>query len=299
MTPPVQWATAIDEWLTSLRAAGQPETTIRTRRQQLSQLATSGHGDPWDLTLDDLLDYMGSQRWALETRHAHRSALRGFYAWAKRRGHVDVDPALELPRVRRTPPRARPLPEDHAVAAIANADEREALMVRLAGEHGLRRAEIAVVHTRDVQADLFGYSLVVHGKGGRTRLVPLDDLVAVAILDAEGYAFPGQIDGHLSPAWVGKLVQRLLPRGWTTHTLRHRFATRTYATSADVFGVQALLGHASPATTLRYVQLPDDTARRIRSTAGFGPLEPVHRPQTRRPQTHRFVVSNLPQRGTA
>lgn len=294
MTPPLQWATAIDGWLTSLRAAGQPETTIRTRRQQISQLATSGHGDdPWALTLDDLLAYMGSRHWALETRHAHRSALRGFYSWARRHGHVERDPALELPRVRRTPPRARPLPEDHALAALANADERQALMVRLAGEHGLRRAEIAVVHTRDVLHDLLGYSLLVHGKGGRTRMVPLDDLVADAILDADGFAFPGQVDGHLSPAWVGKLVQRLLPRGWTTHTLRHRFATRTYGATADVFGVQALLGHASPATTLRYVQLPDDTTRRIRLTAGFGPLaEPDSRPQT-----PRSVVS--PMKGTA
>lgn len=283
MTLTAPWASAIDEWLVSLRAAGQPETTIRVRRQQLSQLATSEHvPDPWAATLDDLLAYLGAQRWAAETRHAHRSALRGFYSWAKRRGHVGVDPALELPRVRRTPPRARPLPEDHALAALAAADERQALMVRLAGEHGLRRAEIAVVHTRDVQADLLGYSLCVHGKGGRTRMVPLDDDVAAVILDAGGYAFPGQIDGHLSPAWVGKLVQRLLPQGWTTHTLRHRFATRAYAESADVFGVQELLGHASPATTLRYVQLPDDTARRIRSASGFRNPESDSRPQTAR-----------------
>jgi integrase len=291
MTLTPAWTAALDAWLTSLRAAGQPETTVRTRRQQVSQLATSGHGDPWDLTNDDLVAYMGGQRWALETRHAHRSALRGFYAWAKRHGHVNVDPALELPRVRRTPPRARPLPEDHALAALASADERQALMVRLAGEHGLRRAEIAVVHTRDVLHDLLGYSLLVHGKGGRTRMVPMDDDVAAAILDADGFAFPGQIDGHLSPAWVGKLVQRLLPRGWTTHTLRHRFATRTYGATADVFGVQALLGHASPATTLRYVQLPDDTTRRIRLTARFEP--------DTRPQTHRSVVSHLPMKGTA
>jgi integrase/recombinase XerC len=269
------WASAIDEWLMSLRAAGQPETTIRTRRQQLSQLATSEHvDDPWAATLDDLLAYLGAQRWAAETRHAHRSALRGFYAWAKRRGLVDVDPAVGLPHVRRTPPRARPLPEDHAVAALAAADERQ--------EHGLRRGEIAVVHTRDVSADLLGYSLLVHGKGGRTRMVPLDDDVAAAILDAGGYAFPGKIDGHLSPAWVGKLVDRVLPKGWTTHTLRHRFATTAYAVDHDVFVVQELLGHASPATTLRYVQLPDDAKRRLRAASGFRNPEPGIRPQTSR-----------------
>ena len=287
MTLTPSWASAIDEWLTSLRAIGQPDTTLRTRRQQISQLATSEHApDPWTVTNKSLLAYLGGQRWAAETRHAHRSALRGFYAWAKQSGYVERDPALELPRVRRTPPRARPLPENHAAAALAAADERQALMVRLAGEHGLRRGEIAVVHTRDVSADLLGYSLLVHGKGGRTRMVPLDDDVAAVILDAQGYAFPGRIDGHLSPAWVGKLVERILPAGWTTHTLRHRFATTAYAVDHDVFAVQELLGHASPATTLRYVQLPDDAKRRLRAASGFQTPEP-----DTRPQTHRSVVS--------
>ena len=162
-------------------------------------------------------------------------------------------------------------------------------MIRLAGEHGLRRAEIAVVHSRDVVHDLLGYSLQVHGKGGRLRYVPLADDVANAILDAAGYAFPGKIDGHLSPWWVGKLVSRLLPKGWTTHTLRHRFATVSYAEDHDVFAVQDLMGHASPATTLRYVALADDAKRRLVEASRFRIPE--------RPQTNRFVVSNL--RGTA
>jgi len=284
------WATAIDAWLVSLRAAGQPETTLRTRRQHVSQLARSGgHGDPFAVTGEDLLTWFGAHAWAAETRHAHRGSLRSFYAWAHHRSFVQIDPALELPKVRRTPPRARPLPDRHAAAALGVATDREALMIRLAGEHGLRRAEIAVVHTRDVTHDLLGYSLIVHGKGGRERQVPLADDVADAILDAAGYAFPGKIDGHLSPWWVGKLVSRLLPAGWTTHTLRHRFATVSYAEDHDVFAVQDLMGHASPATTLRYVQLPDDAKRRLVAASRF-------RPDTG-PQTSRFVVS--PMKGTA
>jgi integrase len=291
MTLTPTWAQALDDWIVTLRAAGKPETTIRTRRQQLQQLAQALELlDPWAVTEDDLMAYLGAQRWAAETRHAHRSAIRGFYGWALHRELVERDPARDLPSVRRTPPRARPLPEDYAVAALANADERTALMVRLAGEHGLRRAEIAQVHSRDVMHDLLGYSLQVHGKGGRVRFVPLVDAVAEAILDARGYAFPGAIDGHLSPWWVGKLVQRVLPRGWTTHTLRHRFATKVYGDSRDVFATQAALGHASPATTLRYVQLPDDAVRRLIDGAAIG------KPDTR-PQTPRFVVSNM--KGTA
>ncbi|MDQ2740537.1 MAG: site-specific integrase, partial [Actinomycetota bacterium] len=53
------------------------------------------------------------------------------------------------------------------------------------------------------------------------------------------------------------------PDQWTMHSLRHRFASRAYAVDRDVLTVQDLLGHASPATTQRYVQLPDDAKRRL------------------------------------
>lgn len=258
------WEAAIDAWLVALRAAGRPGTTIRTNRQHLQQAAAeSGTRGPWGATTLDLLAYMGSHDWAPETRHGHRTSLRGFYAWGVKAGYIATSPAHELPSVRRTPPRPRPLPERLLTDALRQADPRTRLMVRLAGEHGLRRGEVAAVHSRDVIVDLVGYSLVVHGKGGRDRVVPLADDVARAVLAARGFAFPGQIDGHVSPWWVGKLVGRVLPEGWTTHTLRHRFATRAYAIDHDVFSVQELLGHASAETTRRYVQLPDDAKRRL------------------------------------
>jgi integrase/recombinase XerC len=295
MTLTQTWTDALDEWLTSLRAGGQSSTTLRTRRQHVAQFARNGgHDDPFTVTGDELIAWLGANTWKPETRYGHVGSLRSFYAWARHRSFVQTDPARELPKIRRTPPRARPLPDDHAAAALGVCDEREALMIRLAGEHGLRRAEIAVVHTRDVTHDLLGYSLTVHGKGGRIRYVPLADDVADAILDAAGYAFPGKIDGHLSPWWVGKLVARLLPAGWATHTLRHRFATVTYAKDHDVFAVQELLGHASPATTLRYVALPDDAKRRLVDASRFRIPE-----SDIRPQTSRYVVSHLPMKGTA
>lgn len=91
-------------------------------------------------------------------------------------------------------------------------------------------------------------------------MVPLTDDLAVSIrlATAAGFAFPGRIDGHLSPAHVGKLISRLLPDGASLHGVRHRFATRVYRqTGGDVFVVQQLLGHASPETTQRYVLVDD------------------------------------------
>src|SRR5699024_6800613 len=114
--------------------------------------------------------------------------------------------------------------------------------------------------------DLAGWSLVVHGKGQRERMVPLTAGLALRLRarvhHTGGYAFPGSDGGHLSPRWVGKIVTRLLPGEVTMHALRHRFATRAYSVDRDLLTVQRLLGHASPVTTRVYVRLPDDALRR-------------------------------------
>lgn len=136
-------------------------------------------------------------------------------------------------------------------------------MLRLAAEVGMRRAEVAVGHSRDIFEDLGGHSLTAHGKGGKARDLPLPPGLAAQLMALPaGYFFPGSDAGHLSPRWVGKLVTLLLPDDLTMHTLRHRFATRAYAVDKDVFVVQELLGHASPATTRRYVQVPREGLRR-------------------------------------
>lgn len=146
---------------------------------------------------------------------------------------------------------------------MATATGRLTVILRLAGEAGLRRAEIAQVHISDLTEDLTGWSLLVKGKGGKMRTVPLADDVADLVARScreSGWALPGDDGGHLSPRWVGTIAAEALGP-YTLHQLRHRFATRAYAASRDLLAVQQLLGHASPATTQRYVRPPDDAMR--------------------------------------
>ncbi len=256
---------AIGRWRVALRAAGRPETTIRTRTQHLEQLARERPDlQPWTTTTGDLLDWLGSHNWKRESRRAARASLVGFYAWAVVAGYLESSPADALPKITASPPSPRPAGDLDYRRALAHADERVRLAVRLAAEAGLRRGEVVLVHARDLLTDLYGRSLVVHGKGGRDRVVPLTDELAAEVEQAcaGGWAFPGQVDGHLSPLWLGKIVSDALPPGVTMHALRHRFATRAYAVDHDLLTVQRLLGHASPDTTLRYIRVPDDALRR-------------------------------------
>jgi len=263
MTISHAWLEAIGEYLAEQTAAGAPATTRYTRRQHLEHLARRAPASPWALTGAHLVDYAAGQTWAVETRRGRRSTFLSFYRWAIATGRTTDNPALMLPKVKAKIGRARPAPESVYRQAVAAGDVRARLILRLAAEAGLRRTEIASIHSRDLIEDLVGWSLIVHGKGDRERVVPLPDGLARVLRNLPaGYAFPGRDGGHLSPRWVGKIASTIMPGDYTLHTLRHRFATLAYQVDRDVFVVQELLGHASPATTRRYVQTQPENLRR-------------------------------------
>ncbi len=261
------WDEAIERWRGGQVAQGYPASTIRLRTGWVRRLGAWVAVGPWEVDGDHLIAWGGAHEWARNTRRAAYSSVTRFYSWAEKAGHVEVSPAADLPAVRQTGPRPRPCPEEVIRNALANADDGTALMIRLASEIGLRRGEVAQVHSRDLVDDLIGRSLVVHGKGGKQRIVPMSDSLADAV-EARcraqgGFAFPSRFgDGHMTAGAVGDRVGDALAGDWTMHSLRHRFASRAYGLTGDVLAVQAILGHASPTTTLAYVVVEPNRLRR-------------------------------------
>ena len=260
------WLEASDAGSSEPAAAGRPRETTRSRRDHV-QRAPRGLRDasPWTVTSEQLLRWAGAQDWSAETRRTTYASLRGFFAWGVASGRAIVDPASRLPSVKAGVPCPRPAPDDVLRFALVGASPRLRLILRLAAEAGLRRGEIARVHSRDLAQDLIGPSLIVHGKGGKDRMVPLTASLAAELQMAcrSGWAFPGELGGHLSPGYVGKLASAALPVGWGLHTLRHRFASRAYDATLDLMSVQEVLGHASVATTQRYVRRSSEALRRV------------------------------------
>jgi len=266
-----EWGKMIKAYVLWLRASGKPSTTVGLRRHQLAHMARSLECSPALVTTDVLTAWMGVQPWALETRRSYRAAARGFFAWAIKSGRTATDPAADLPPVKQPIGTPKPAPDGAYVSATILADRRVLLMLRLAAEAGLRRAEVAQVHTADVRHGAGGWQLLVHGKGDKQRVVPLSDGLAdlvragaaghTPLATRTGFLFPGDDGGHLSPGWVGTLCSRVLPKGWSMHSLRHRFATRAYQGSRNIRAVQILLGHASVATTERYTAVDDRELR--------------------------------------
>jgi hypothetical protein len=108
-------------------------------------------GGPTDVTADTLVAWFGAQTgWKTETRRNYRAAVRSFWRWAYRTKRVPDHLADELPKVRERHGAPRPAPDHAWQSALTVADARTTLMLRLAGEAGMRRGEVSQVHTRDL-----------------------------------------------------------------------------------------------------------------------------------------------------
>ena len=262
ISAPVPWRKSINGWTDTLRAAGLSAQTIKSRRYKMVHLATllmpSG---PEDVTTEQIVQAFARQQWKPETRKAYRNTISSFFRWLHKSGRRSDDPSLDVPRVKKPHAHPRPCPDRYIAAAMKMATTLERLMIRLGAECGLRRGEIARVHSDDVVTDSAGRSLIVRGKGDKQRIVPLPDDLAGIIMDARGYLFPGRFGGHVEESYIGDHISRLLPDGYAAHTLRHRFATTAYAATHDLFVVAELLGHESVETTEHYVAMPDGRLR--------------------------------------
>ncbi len=286
---PTNWVAPLDLYASHLRAAGFSEQTVDRRLTDIEQIAREvGPEGPESITGEMLVSWAGQKDWAQETRRGRRASARSFWKWAIAAGVCSENAAEAWPYVTPAQARPRPVPDRILLPALAAANPREKVMLRLAAEMGLRRGEIAVVHIgRDLHMDDRGrWRLIVHGKGDRERILPVPDTIA-ALLRAgapghspgmgysrTGYLFPGDIDGHLSPRWVGTVCKRLLQAQqeegeipWTLHKGRHRFGSRALRKTKNLLAVRDALGHVSVATTQIYCAVDDDDLTEVMNSA--------------------------------
>jgi len=208
------------------------------------------------------------------------SVVRGFYRFLDREGlaHNAAIGAVRSPRATRAVPKALAVAEMADLLETVREPDREttepwvaardvAVLTLLYGG-GLRISEALGLNRRDVPSSC--NSLVVAGKGGKQRMVPLLPIVVDAIaeyvaacpyrLAPEGPLFVGVRGGRLNPRIVQGRMQTLraqlgLANEATPHALRHSFATHLLGAGGDLRTIQELLGHASLSTTQRYTDV--------------------------------------------
>lgn len=268
LTTPASWARDLELWRAWMHASGRPLSTVKIRTYHLRRFALFCGVDPFEATHDQMVEHLAGNGWAPATQRSVRASLRSFYGWAHAMGRARSNPAALLPSVATPVGHPRPADDESVLVGLASGEQRTRMMVALGSTVGLRASEIAAVHSDHVLRSTGGWSLTVLGKGRRTRTVPISSDLARTLRLAGGYLFPGKIDGHLSGAYVSKLVSAALPQGVTAHMLRHRFASRAYRNSGhNIRAVQMLLGHSSVATTQVYTAVDDDELRRAALSA--------------------------------
>jgi integrase/recombinase XerD len=218
-------------------------------------------------------------------------SVRTFHRFATREGLTVTDPARNVhpSAIPRRLPKA--LPYDEVLALIEAAGDldtpsglRDRALVELLYGTGTRISEVVGLDVDDV--DLETMTLVVTGKGGKQRILPLGECAAVAVdaylvrgrpvLAAKGRGTPRLLLNTLGRpltrqsayAVVTDAAARAgISRTVGPHTLRHSFATHLLERGADVRVVQELLGHASVTTTQIYTMVTVDTLREVYATS--------------------------------
>jgi integrase/recombinase XerC len=204
------------------------------------------------------------------------SSLRSFFRFLDRRHNIGVAAlfALRSPRPPRSVP--KPLAQNEALETISSAadmqDEpwmaaRDAALFTLLYGCGLRLGEALGLNRATAPR---GAVMMITGKGGKQRLVPVLPAVIQAIASyleqcpyRGGPDFPlfvGARGKRLNPGVVQRQMRRLrnllgLPDTATPHALRHSFATHLLSGGGDLRTIQELLGHASLSTTQRYTEV--------------------------------------------
>jgi integrase/recombinase XerC len=220
------------------------------------------------------------------------SALKGFVAFAgSQLGEHAAAPRLRGPRMKKGLP--RPVTPDEAVnladlVAGSAAEEwigaRDRAVLLLMYGAGLRIAETLSLTGSDFP---LGETLVVTGKGGKQRVVPLLPVVRTEVANYVAKCpwpmadsaplFRGAKGGALGQGMVQKAVARArmalgLPATATPHALRHSFATHLLSAGADLRSLQELLGHASLGSTQIYTRVDAatllDTYRKAHPRSG-------------------------------
>jgi integrase/recombinase XerD len=275
----------IDRFLEMMAAeAGAAANTIAAYRSDLTLASQALDGGLVEADADALGTLAGS--WTILSRSTvgrKSASLRRFFAFLADEGHRADDPGKALPR----PGTGRTLPKvlshadiDRLFAAIAERAARDPLdpndlrlsaLFELLYGSGLRATELVSLPRNAVHPDR--PFLILRGKGGRERLVPISDRARAAVAVWRNYVAADRLwlfpsgKGHLSRIRLYQLVKALAaeagipPDRVSPHVLRHAFATHLLAGGADLRALQSMLGHADIATTEIYTHV--DSSRLV------------------------------------
>jgi integrase/recombinase XerD len=255
----------LEQWSNYMIAYGCSPGTVRIRTQVLTSLIRhAAVTDPLQLTRAHVVAWLGRPELKQWSRQTYWKAVHKWSEWLREFGHdPQSDLTKGLPRPKTPQPVARPIPDDVVERMLAmELSPRAHAYIRLALFQALRVHEIAKLAAEDFDLDT-GW-LMIKGKGGITKPIPIHVEVAklAADMPAYGYWFPSPIGaGHVSGTSVSLTIGNVLKRcgaNATAHQLRDTAATRMQRQVKDIRLTQAMLRHSSITSTMKYTEASND-----------------------------------------
>lgn len=259
--PPLDAERILDAYQLHQRRRNLSEDTIANDRTLLNAWAQHLRGSLWSATKEDVWSFLdpnhaaGTNAWKL-------SRMSSFYKWAIIEELCDADPTMKVERPKVPKRLPRPASPEDVAAELERADTRTRAMLALGAFCGLRAVEVWRCRGEDFTDD--GW-LLVHGKGGKERLVPIPT-VAREILDKNGVPPYGPVFWTLDRSRpLGRQSMRVMLNRWlkrfTFHQLRHAFLTLFHEESGhDLALTSEIAGHSHLETTRGYVRLRTERA---------------------------------------
>ena len=236
------------------------------------------------------LVFCDAQGLAKSTRARRLSAIKQLYRFAFEEGLRSENPAIQItgPGLDKRLPKILTETEvdqllDAARDSGRNTTERarNVTLMELLYATGMRVSELVSLPIAATRGD--PRLLLILGKGGKERMVPLSPPARVALADwlalrdaqdeadrsarkpVSRFLFPSRgKSGHLTRHRFYLMIKEFAlaggvdPSKVTPHTLRHAFATHLLAHGADLRAIQTMLGHADVATTEIYTHVLEE-----------------------------------------
>lgn len=288
--PSPRWEAALLAFAREKGTAGASAATLRAYETDLRELArwADARGiEPGGLRYRELRGFAAhlSDRGLARASVARKlAAVRSFGEHLVRSGKAESNPADLLPSPKREQRLPRALGREQVAQLLDRIPVRTPLEIRdramfeLAYSCGLRAEEIIALDLDSIDFD--SESVRVHGKGSKTRIVPIGEPAQRALRRYLGRARPAlrgeagetallvsRRGRRLSTSDVRRRLERWVRAAAmagkvSPHALRHSFATHLLEGGADLRSIQELLGHASVSTTQVYTRVEPAQLRR-------------------------------------
>lgn len=224
-------------------------------------------GDITNQDVEDYLYYLKNELgYTASSRKRKLASLRSFYKYCYQKKYCSQNITIDIQPIKQKQVERAYLTEEE-VNRIVVAVEHPLikLVIQTLYYTGMRISECLGLTLDDVNFEK-KYIHVVNGKGGKDRIIPLNQKLAELLVDyknnwrpevGSNLFFCTEASGGLNRNYVNKVLQRTLKElnydhKVTAHTFRHSFASSLLKNNVDIVKIQKLLGHTSLVTTSIY-----------------------------------------------